>query len=229
MIALARFQVEGYVRSLRVLHPVIVVALVMVLVLFQGPGGPERVKLSVGTFGDVAAFMFPIWAWTARALLDTQPDEQRALSATAARHRWTPTWAGLIAAYAVNLCLGAIVLAVPLVQGLQAGAPGRAILAGCALSVPVALAGTLLGAWTSRAFIPDQGVSLLALLGGVTVVLLLGLGRLSFLSVPMIEWLRVAHDGPDRFVADFPGLVLHLALWSAVVGAAYVFVARLRH
>ncbi|MBO2464278.1 hypothetical protein [Actinomadura violacea] len=229
MIALARFQVEGYVRSLRVLHPVIVVALVMVLVLVQGPGGPERVQLSVGTFGDVAAFMFPIWAWTARALLDTQPDEQRALSATAARHRWTPTWAGLIAAYAVNLGLGVIVLAIPLVQALQVGAPGRAILAGCALSAPVAFAGTLLGAWTSRAVIPDSGVSLLALLGGATVVLLLGLGRLSWLSVPMIEWLRAAHDGPDRFLADFPGLMLHLGLWSAVVGAAYMFVARLRH
>ncbi|MVZ99463.1 hypothetical protein F8568_003530 [Actinomadura sp. LD22] len=229
MIALARFQVEGYVRSLRVMHPVIVVALVMVLVLFQGPGGPERVELSVGSFGDVAAFMFPIWAWTARALLDTQPDEQRALSATAARHRWTPTWAGLIAAYGVNLCLGVIVLAIPLVQALQVGAPGRAILAGCALSVPVALAGTLLGAWTSRAVIPDPGVSLLALLGGATAAILLGLGRLSWLSVPMTGWLRAAHDGPDRFLADFPGLVLHLALWSAVVGAAYAFAARLRH
>ncbi|GAA2161075.1 hypothetical protein [Actinomadura napierensis] len=229
MIALARFQVAGYVRSLRVLHPVIVVALVIVLVLLQGPSGPERTALAVGAFGDVAAFMFPVWAWTARALLDTQPDEQRALSATAARHRSTPTWAGLLAAYAVNLCLGVVVFAVPLVQALLVGAPGQAILAGCALGVPVALAGTLLGAWTSRAVIPDPGASLLALLGGATAVLLLGLGRLSWLSVPMIEWLRAAHDSPDAFVSDFPGLVLHLALWSAVVCTAYVFAIRLRH
>jgi hypothetical protein len=229
VIALARFQVEGYVRSLRVLHPLIVVALVMVLVLMQGPGGPDRAKLAVGTFGDVAAFMFPVWAWTARALLDTQPDEQRALSATAVRHRWTPTWSGLVAAYAVNLSFAVIVLAVPLVQALNVGASGRAIVAGCALSAPVAAAGTLLGAWTSRAVIPDSGASLLALLGGIVAVLLLGLGRLSPLSVPMIEWLRVVHDGPDTFLSDFPSLVAHLTLWSAIVGTAYVLTARFRH
>jgi hypothetical protein len=228
VIALARFQVEGYVRSLRVLHPLIIIALVMVLVLLQGPGGPERTKLAIGTFGDVTAFMFPIWAWTARALLDTQPDEQRALSATAAHHRFTPTCAGLIAAYSVNLCLGVVILAIPLVQALQVGASGQAILAGCALAAPVALAGTLLGAWTSRALIPDPGVSLLVLLGGGAAVLLLGLGRLSWLSVPMIEWLRVTHDGPHDFLADFPSLAVHLVLWSAVVGAAYVIAARLR-
>ncbi|MGP4027991.1 hypothetical protein [Actinomadura sp. 3N407] len=228
MIALVRFQVAGYLRSLRVLHPLIVVALVVVLVLIQGPGGPDAADLAVGTLGDVAAFMFPIWAWAARALLDTQPDEQRSLTATAARRSSMPMWAGLFAAYGVNLCLGVAALAVPLMQAIQVGSPGRAILVGCALNFLVAVPATLVGAWTSRALIPDPGVSLLVLLGAVTALVLLGIGRFAWLSVPMIEWLRAAHDGPREFISDFPSIALHLALWSAVVGAAYIAAARHR-
>ncbi|MFC6878946.1 MULTISPECIES: hypothetical protein [Actinomadura] len=228
MIALARFQIVGYVRSLRVLQPVIVVLLIMMLVLLQKPGGIDRTRLAVGSFGDVAAFMFPVWAWTARALLDTQPDEQRALSATAARGRTTPVWAGLLAAYAVNIGLGVLAFAAPLAYAPGAGVGGGAMLTGTALGLLVAVAATLLGAWTSRAIIPDAGVSLLALLGGVAAALLLGLGSLSWLSVPMIEWLRAGNHGATEFVSDFPPIALHLALWSLAVGTAYVLTSRTR-
>ncbi|MER7544444.1 hypothetical protein [Actinomadura sp.] len=228
MIAVVRFQMAGYVRSLRVLPPFIVVVLFVALILIQGPGGPDASDLAVRTFADVAAFMFPVWAWAARALLDTQPDEQRALTATAVRGPFTPVWAGLLAAYAMNLCLGVVVLAVPLLQAVQAGSPGSAILTGCALNLLVAVPGTLLGAWTSRAVIPDPGVSLLVLLGGALALLLLGIGPLARLSVPMIEWLRAAHDGPGAFTSDFPAIALHLVLWSLIVGALYVATSRHR-
>ncbi|MFB4310925.1 hypothetical protein [Actinomadura sp. GTD37] len=228
MIALVRFQIEGYVRSLRVLQPFIVVALFVALVLGQGPGGPDASDLAVRTFADVAAVMFPVWAWAARALLDTQPDEQRALTATAVRRPSVPIWAGLLAAYATNLCLGFLALVIPLAQAVQAGSPGSAILAGCGLNVLVAVPGTLLGAWTSRALIPDPGVSLLTLLGGVLALLLLGIGPLAWLSVPMIEWLRAAHDGPDAFTSAFPAVALRLLLWSGAVGALYIAAARHR-
>ncbi|RSN50549.1 hypothetical protein [Actinomadura sp. WAC 06369] len=228
MIAIARFQAAAYIRSLRVLHPLILVVLVVALVLAQGPSGPEADALAVGTFGDVAAFMFPVWAWAARALLDTQPDEQRALTASAARHRWAPVWAGLLAAYGMNLCLGIVTLVIPLVQAVSSGSPGPAVTAGLALNALVAAAGTLLGAWTSRAVLPSPGVALLALLGGASALVLFGLGPLSPVSVPMINWLRAVHDGPDAFVADFPGIALHLVLWTALVGAAYVATDRFR-
>ncbi|TYB43351.1 hypothetical protein [Actinomadura chibensis] len=228
MTALVRFQVAGYVRSLRVLYPLIVVALVVVLVLVQGPAGRKASDLAIGTFGDVAAFMFPIWAWAARALLDTQPDEQRALTALAARRPSTPTLAGLLSAYCVNLSLGVVALVIPLFQAVQVGSPGSAILAGCALNLLVAVPGTLIGAWTSRALIPDPGVSLLALLGTLTATTLLGIGRLSWLSVPLIGWLRAAHDGANEFTSHFPEIALHLAVWSAVVGVAYITTA-VRH
>jgi len=226
MIALARFQIARYVRSLRALQPFIVVALFVVLILVQGPSGPDASDLAVRTFADVAAIMFPVWAWTARALLDTQPDEQRALTATAVRRPSTPIWAGLLAAYATNVFLGLLALALPLLQAVQAGSSGLAILAGCALNLLVAVPGTLLGAWTSRALISDPGISLLALLGGALALLLLSIGPLSWLSVPMIEWLRAAHDGPDAFTSAFPTISLHLLLWSAASAALYTAYAR---
>ncbi|MFA1549455.1 hypothetical protein [Actinomadura chokoriensis] len=228
MIALIRFQIAGYVRSLRALQPFIVVALFVALILVQGPSGPDASDLAAMTFADVAAIMFPVWAWAARALLDTQPDEQRALTATAVRRPSGPIWAGLVAAYMVNLCLGFLALTIPLLQAVQAGSPGSAILAGYGLNLLVAVPGTLLGAWTSRALIPDPGVSLLALLGGALALLLLGIGPLGWLSVPMIEWLRAAHDGPGAFTAAFPAIALHLLLWSVTVGALYVMTSRHR-
>ncbi|MFD0904713.1 hypothetical protein [Actinomadura sediminis] len=228
MIAIVRFQAAAYVRSLRVLHPLIVVILVVALVLAQRPGGPDAAALAVGTFGDVAAIMFPVWAWAARALLDTQPDEQRALTASAARRRWAPVWAGLFAAYGVNLCLGVLALAAPLLHAVSLGSPGTAVGMGLALNALVAATGTLLGAWTSRAVLPSPGVSLLTLLGGATALVLLGLGPLSAVSVPMIDWLRAAHDGPGTFVEDFPGIALHLVVWTGLVGAAYLATDRFR-
>ncbi|MFI0450555.1 hypothetical protein [Actinomadura sp. 6N118] len=225
MIALARFQVSGYLRSLRILQPVIVIFMILALLLSQAPA---NAGLAAGAFGDVAAFMFPVWAWAARALLDTQPDEQRALSATAARHHLTPACAGLLAAYAVNLALGVAILAVPTVQGLSAGLESGAVAVGLGLNLLVAAAGTFLGAWTSRAIIPDPGVSLLALLGSAAAALLLSIGPLSWLSVPMVDWIRAAHDGPDELIAAFPGLALHMALWTAVVGVAYILIRRTR-
>ncbi|GAA3950771.1 hypothetical protein GCM10023085_36810 [Actinomadura viridis] len=223
MIALARFQLAGYVRSLRVLQPLLVVLLILSLVLLQGPGGNAR--LAAGTLGDAAAFMFPVWAWTARALLDTQPDEQRSLTALAVRPRAV---AGLLAAYTANIGLGALVLAVPVVQALSAGSGAGVVLAGLGLTLLAALAATVLGAWTSRAIIPHGGVSLLALVGGVAAALLLSLGPLSWLAVPMVGWLRAAHDGPSALIGAFPGIALHLVLWSAAVGAAYLAAARSR-
>ncbi|XVQ13201.1 hypothetical protein ACQP1W_11860 [Spirillospora sp. CA-255316] len=268
MIALARFQVAGYVRSLRALQPLVVVLLLLSLVILQGSA--DDAELAVGTLGDVAAFLFPVWAWTARALLDTQPDEQRCLSALAVRARGrrpgaddpraaadrtheaaddspsegtadqaggvrsglmaahSRTLAGLIAAYAVNVGLGLLVLAVPVVQAHLAGVGTGTVLNGLGLSFLVALAATVLGAWTSRAIITDPGFSLLALLGGVVAALLLSLSPLSWVAVPMVDWLRAAHDGPAAFTSAFPAIALHLALWILVVGAAYIAVSRNR-
>lgn len=44
----------------------------------------------------------------------------------------------------------------------------------------------------------------------------------------MTDWLRAAQHGPAAFTSRFPAIALHLLLWSAAVGAAYVATAHRR-
>jgi hypothetical protein len=223
LTALTWFQVSGYVRSQRALYPMVVVACFVLLMLVQSPGPEHGAALTVVTFADIAAFMVPVWAWTARALLDTAPDMQGDLSALAVGGRTPAAVAGVIAAYGVNLALALAMLAVPLLQGLGFHVGTPALLAGVALQPLVAVPATLLGAWTSRPVIRSPALSLPALLGGSVLILLLSMGPLAWLSIPMIGWLRAAHHGEAAFAADLPGVALHIVLWSCVVAAAYVW------
>lgn len=227
-ITLTRFHVTGYVRSQRALYPLVVVACFVILMLVQSPGPAHGAALTVGTFADIAVFMVPIWAWTARALLDTTPDVQADLTVLAVGRRTTTAVAGLIAAYCVNVALAVIMLAVPLMQGFYYHVSAAATLAGVALQPLAAVPATLLGAWTSRAVIRTPAISLLALVGGSVLLLLLSMGPLAWLSVPVIEWLRAAHRGEAAFVADFPAVAARVALWSVAVGAAYLWTRRRR-
>ncbi|MBC6460005.1 hypothetical protein [Actinomadura sp. HBU206391] len=230
MTALIRFHLSGYVRSLRVLQPVLAVFLLVSVVLVNGPAGLDRattMKLHMGGYADVAAFLFTIWAWAARGVLDTEPDRQRELCALAVGRR-TAMAAGLLAAYVVNLGLAGIALAVPVGQGISAGVSGGTLPAAVALHLVVAVPATLVGALTSRAVLPSTAVSILALLGGCLVLLILSMGPLAWLSVPMIGWLRAAHDGPAALTAALPGLAAHIAAWSAVAAAGYAWARRAR-
>jgi hypothetical protein len=228
VIALVRFQIAGYLRSLRILHPLIVIALLLIVGMQPGPSGPGALELATGSLGDAAAFLLPIGAWATRSLLDTQPDVQRNLSAVSVGGRHTPAVAELLAGYAINVCLAALLLALPVIQGLAVGLGAAAVLAGIALVLLVAAAATVLGAWTSRAVIASQAVSILVLLGGCLAVLLLSLGPLTWLTIPMIGWLRAAQHGPGTFVSALPAVALHIALWSAAVGLGYVLLRRQR-
>jgi hypothetical protein len=226
MTALVRFQVSGYVRSQRALYPLVMVALLIFLILVQWPGSEHGAELTVVTFADIAAFMVPIWAWTARAVLDTQPDVQRDLSTTAVGRRPTAATAGLLAAYGVNVALAAAMLVIPVVQAFYYDVEPSALLVGIALQPLVAVPATLLGAWTTRAVIPSSAISFMVLLGSTVLNLLLSMGPLAWLSIPMIEWLRAAQDGQPAFTAAFPSVTLHIAAWSAVVTAAYILTPR---
>lgn len=218
MIALARFQLEGYVRSLRALYPLIAVALLCLILLAGGPGGPNGLKLATLGFADTAAFLFPIGAWATRALLDTEPDVQRQLSVVAVGSRTSSALASLLAGYAMTLVLSAALIALPIVQGLQVGLSGRTIGYGILLHLLVAAAATAFGACTSRVIMPSPALSTLALLGVPPLLLVLGTGPLSWLSVPMIGWLRAAQHGPGGFASALPGTALHLVLWTGVIG-----------
>ncbi|MFC5186088.1 hypothetical protein [Actinomadura harenae] len=196
----------------------IVTLLLVMLVFSQWPTGPDPVKLATGTYGDAAAFMVPLAAWTTRSLLDTQPTVQRWLTLLAVRRSAV---AGLFAAFLASAALNLVLFAAPLLQAVTVGVPFKTTAAAALLAVLACTAGALIGAWSSRAIIPGSGASLLVLLSALTMTLLLGLGRLGFLAIPYLDWIKAAHDGPAKFQAALPGLLLHLVLWCVVVATGY--------
>ncbi|POM24502.1 hypothetical protein BTM25_31310 [Actinomadura rubteroloni] len=225
MIALVRFVLHGYVRSSRVLYALVPALLLVLVVLTQGPSGPDGLRLATGGLGDVPAFLFPLWAWTARTLIDTQPDGQRDLAALAVRRRHV---ADLAAALLANLVLGVLVLVVPMAQARNAGVPVPVMLTGLGLAALACAAATALGAWTARVMIPSPAAGLVSLLGLLTAAVLLGLGPLRRLAVPLLAWEKAAHDGTEAFTHAFPGIALHLVLWTAAVAGSYLVAVRTR-
>ncbi|WP_051467080.1 hypothetical protein [Actinomadura oligospora] len=219
MIALIRFQLAGYLRSMRFLPSLIVALLLVMLVFGQWPSGPDPVKLATGTYGDAAAFMVLLSAWTTRSLLDTQPTVQRWLTLLAVRRSAV---AGLLAAFIASAALSLLLFAAPLFQALTVGVPVKTTLSAVLLAALASAAGTFIGAWSSRAIIPGSGTSLLALLSVLTATLLLGLGRLSFLAIPYLDWIKAAHDGPSKLQAALPTVLLHLVLWCGVAATGYL-------
>jgi hypothetical protein len=229
VIAVMRFQISGYLRSIRALHPVIALALLLAVVFSSPLGGtPDQIRHgALNAFGDLATLIFPICAWAARGLLDTEPDAQRHVSAVTAG-RWRAIAAGALAAYGFSAALAVIAPVYPLIEAARYGAGPSVTLLGIALMLLSALAATGLGALTSRAVLPSPGTSILVLLGVCAANLLLGLGPLRGLTVPMVEWMRAAGHGSAAFTHAFPALVLRTLGWSAVAGALYSWLRRTR-
>lgn len=226
MIAVMRFQLGGYLRSVRALHPVLALAL-LVAVVFSAPLGAGTAEIRQGALtalGDLATMTFPISAWAARGLLDTEPDAQRHVTAVTAG-RWRALAAGPLAVYGFAAVLALLAPVYPMAEGARYGLAPSTLLLAVALTLASTLAATVLGALTSRAVIPSPGASILVLLGVCGANLLLGIGPLRVLTVPMIEWMRAAAHGPAAFAAALPALLLRTVAWAAVAALLY---ARLR-
>ena len=224
-----RYQLSGYLRSVRALHPVLALALLSAIVFSSPLGGtPAEVRHgAVNAVADLAALTFPICAWAARGLLDTEPDAQRHLSAVAAG-RGRALVAGAIAAYLFSVVLALISPIYPLVQAADAGLRPQDVVAGLALLPLSAAAATALGALTSRAVIPSTGTSILVLLGVCAANLILGLGPLRYLTVPMIDWMRAAGHGPADLTHAFPELAARTLAWTAIAATLYARLRRTR-
>lgn len=230
MIALARFQITGYVRSYRALPQAIVVLLLMMLVFEQWPPGDRQVYpgMIAGSFTDVAAFLVPIGAWATRTLLDTEPDVQRDLSLLAAGDHGRAALSGLLGAFAVNAALAVVLAGFPVVQSVIFGLGPGVIVSGLVLLILCAAAATAFGAWTTRAIMPTTMAALITLIGGSVLLVVLSMGPLRMISVPIIDMVRAGHRGPAALNSALPSLALRLALWTAAVSGAYVAARRLR-
>ncbi|WP_182877500.1 hypothetical protein [Microbispora sp. H10670] len=219
VIALARFRVAGYVASHRALQPLLaLLALLAVLYATAVPTGQE-----IAATADSAAMLVPVLAWAARGLLDTEPDEQRAVALSALRTREQVS--GLLAAFATLLVLAAIAEAALLGRLTTVPTTG-VLLTGVWLHLLSAAAGLALGALTSRPILRSPAVSTMALIFGYLLMLMLSLTGARWLTVPVMGWMRDAHHGV--LLANPLLLTAQSVLWPAIGLAAYTWLRRTR-
>lgn len=220
ILAVAYFQLAGYIRSGQVLFPLVLLALIIV----AQSGTPAG---AASSFADAAAFALPVFALTAHQLLGAEPDAQRAISMRAAGSRWAYLAAGLLAALAVNaaflLLSTASALRGPLGgHALAGGSLLTTILVGLAVHLLTYLPGVALGALTSRTITGDAPAEYVGLACGLAIAVVPGLasGPASWIALPLFRMLRAANG--DHLDLAAPGIALHVAIWTAVVAAAYV-------
>lgn len=217
VLALTRFKLAAYLWSHRFLQPFL--GLLVVLVLLYSTRVPAGEELAAYT--DSAALLTAVFGWTARSLLDTEPDVQRLVSAVTAGGPRREVAAGLTAAGVAGLALTAVALAVPPVIGFAALPSGTALLAGALLHLLGLCAGIALGALTSRPILSSPAVSVLCLIGGYLAMLLLSLSPLAWLTpVPVLEWMRAAGDG--ALTAGLPAFTVQALGWSGLAIAVYL-------
>ncbi|MFC8848966.1 MULTISPECIES: hypothetical protein [unclassified Micromonospora] len=228
MIALVRLRLAGFLRTGRVVAPLL--AGLLALGVLYGGGRAQPAE----AYGVSAVVLFPVLAWQTKLLLDVEPDAQRRLAlvlAGAARERA----AGLLAALVAGLGTVAVALVFPwLVGGVtsQVEPGGRSVAAGVALggwahllALPAAVA---LGALASRAVTGSAGYGVAVLALGAVGSLVLGLSAsvAPWLVPPVLPVARAAAASPSA--ASVALLTAWAAAWSATALAGYAWLRRAR-
>ncbi|MGW2152933.1 hypothetical protein [Nonomuraea sp. NPDC001699] len=217
MIALAVFRLAAYVRSHRV-HQALLLTLALLAIVYgsRAPKGTEAAVLA-----DGAVLIIPVLAWATRSLLDTEPDRQRELSAIMVGGRGKEVAAGLVASLAACAGLAAVGLGWAVLLGLSER-PGRDVLgAALVLHALAVLAGTALGALTSRAVLRSPAVSIMSLVLGFLVMLLLSASPAYWLTVPLVVWMRTAGSG--ELTDQLPQLAAISLVWCLAGLALYAW------
>ncbi|HWS34854.1 MAG TPA: hypothetical protein VN408_19195 [Actinoplanes sp.] len=226
MIALARMRLIGFLRGGRALAPLITV-LALLSILFGGGASP-----AASAYGYSAVCLFPILAWLAKLLLDTEPDAQRRL-ARLAIGPVREAAAGLLAALAlaIGVCLLAMIAPWPFgaISPPGPGEPSTAtgVLLGLLAHLLSALGAVTLGALAGRAVTRRVLPGVAVLVSGSILVIVLGLrGSIApWLVPPVMAVARELGSGPAPGAARMMLLTAGTVLWCAVVLGIY---ARLR-
>ncbi|WP_416902351.1 hypothetical protein [Micromonospora echinospora] len=229
MTALVRLRLAGFLRTGRILAPLL--AGLVVLGVLYGGGRAQPAE----AYGVSAVVLFPVLAWQTKLLLDVEPDVQRRMALVAVGSRRREQVAGLVAATVVALGTVALALLLPWPLGGLAGpvaADDRPLPVGIALglwahllAVPAAVA---LGALASRACVGSTGYGVAVLAVGSVVAVVFGRSgsALPWLAPPVMPTARATTAG----VAVPTALLLTgwAVLWSGVVLAGYAWRRRLR-
>jgi MYXO-CTERM domain-containing protein len=228
MTALVRMRLAAFVRSGRALAPVI--AALVVLAVIHGGGA----SAAAPAFGYSAVMLFPVLAWTAKLVLDAEPDVQRRIARLTVGPR-RELVAGVLAATVIGLTFCVVAMLAPWPFGAIRGpAPGTAepaLATGVALGVLAHLlalpAAVALGALASRAVTRSvrNGVTVLATGAVLAVVLGLSGSVAPWLAPPLMATARALNEPSPPPAPVYWQLAAWAAAWAAVALAGY---ARLR-
>ncbi|MFG3442664.1 hypothetical protein ACGF0J_35945 [Nonomuraea sp. NPDC047897] len=222
MTALVVFRVTAYVRSHRAYQALLPVLAVLAIV--HGSRAPA--ESGATALADSAVLILPFLAWAARSVLDTEPDQQRVVSATAAGSGPREVAAGLLAALTACLAFAALAFGWGVALGLSAVPSPPVTLAAAALHGLAALTGVALGALTSRAIVPSPALSIMGLLAGYLAMLLVSASPAYWLTVPVTAWMKAATAG--ELTARLPVLAAVSVAWCLAGLAAYARLRRTR-
>ncbi len=223
MIALVRMRLTGYVRTGRIIAPLLA-SLVLLGVLYGG-GRSDPAE----AYGVSAVLIFLVLAWQTKLLLDAEPDVQRRIAVTALGSERKEMLAGLVAATAAAVPLVLLALALPWIFGaVKSGGAGSAVPLGVwahAIAVPPAVA---LGAWSSRVVVGTPGRAAAVLAAGMVLALVLGLhgSPVPWLAPPLMSTARTLAEGAGA--AAVAGLTIWALVWAAAAIAGYGWLRRTR-
>ncbi|GAA1871260.1 hypothetical protein [Asanoa iriomotensis] len=219
MGALVRMRLAAFTRGGRAL-PGLLGTLVVVGIIYGG-GRSEAAE----AYGFSAVALFPVIAWQAKLLLDTEPDVQRRLAVAVVGPRREVT-AGLLAAAVVGLATVAFAMVLPWLFGSVTGPAG--IAPGLWAHVAGLVAAVGLGALASRPVTRSTLYGIAVLVTGSVLAIVLGLnGSVApWLAPPLMATARRLADQPGS--ASIATLTLQAVLWTAVVVAIYVRLRRTR-
>ncbi len=231
MRVMVRMRLAAFVRSGRALAPAI--AALVVLGVIHGGGASEAAP----AYGYSAVMLFPVLAWAAKLVLDTEPDVQRRLARLTVGARREAV-AGVLAATVIGAVFCAVALLAPWptgsIRGPAPGTPGPSPAAGVALGVLAHLlalpAAVALGALAGRAVTRTvrNGITVLATGSVLAIVLGLSGSVASWLAPPVMATARALSQPAAPSASVLAQLAAWTAAWCLVALTGYAHLRRRR-
>jgi hypothetical protein len=225
MAAIVGMRLNGYLRGYYAIAPAVAGLIVLATLYGGGVTRPEE------AYGVSALVLFPVLAWQAQILFNSEPDVQRRLARLAAGTPAREITAGLLAAAVAALPTLVVALILPWVfrsvgpvEPEDSVAPlslGAALAVGIWAHLLVIPAAIALGGFASRAVSRSRAIGVVALVAGSLLAILLGLeaSPVPWLAPPLMATARAATQGIS--IAGVSWLTIWAVAWSAVAIAGY--------
>ena len=224
-LAIVGMRLNGYLRGYYAIAPAVAGLVVLATLYGGGVTRPEE------AYGVSALVLFPVLAWQAQILFNSEPDVQRRLVRLAAGTAAREITTGLLAAAVAALPTLVVALILPWVfrsvgtveldDGVAPLSLGAALAVGVWAHLLVIPAAIALGGFASRAVSRSRAIGVVVLVVGSLLAILLGLeaSPVPWLAPPLMATARSATQGISG--AGVWWLTVWAAAWSAVAIAGY--------